>query len=253
MLIQEILSKGDKCASSLYYYGEKICLPKDSNIRFYNPSDINLLYENYKIDSKQIYKATLSATEIHVGYERQTGNKVAIKELKKSKLKDFMQEFAKNELTIHDSMARVSANVCKVKDYFEDEKAFYMVMEFSDEPNYFEDMLENRYCPISEEKILKAFAFDILTALKELHKNNIIHCDIKPQNFLLFKNESMNMSNNNSSYGDESIIEDYFLKLTDFGMAHVIPEGCEKAFMKYPCGTFQYTAPEVTKVKFSFI
>jgi serine/threonine protein kinase len=40
------------------------------------------------------------------------------------------------------------------------------------------------------------------------------------------------------------------LKITDFGLSHVITPGSTKALMKQRCGTFAYTAPEVSSVKF---
>lgn len=60
----------------------------------------------------------------------------------------------------------------------------------------------------------------------------------------------------NTSYSesgtDESMMTydpNSLLKLTDFGLAHIIPSGRKKAFMKYKCGTFGYSAPEIGKVK----
>ena len=180
-----------------------------------------------------------------------SGLKVAIKELRKERLKEeYLQEMARNEFSIHSYLSKLSNNIVAVKDYFEDEKAFHLVMEFSEEPDYFEDLLENRYCPVADERTLKAYAFDILTGLKEIHRNNVIHCDIKPQNFLVFRNLSEEGETNAE---DDIEFEDYYLKITDFGFAHLIPQGNTKVFMKFPCGTFAYTAPEVTKVNSFFI
>lgn len=83
-------------------------------------------------------------------------------------------------------------------------------------------------------------AFDILTALKELHSLGIIHCDIKPQNFLLF---------NNTGHSDDSFDENIILKLADFGLCHYINSQTGKALMKMACGTQGYKAPEVKNVR----
>ena len=53
------------------------------------------------------------------------------------------------------------------------------------------------------------------------------------------------MDNSYDSF-DPSVL----LKITDFGLAHIIPPGSNKAYIKYKCGTFSYTAPEVTNVNY---
>jgi serine/threonine protein kinase len=87
---------------------------------------------------------------------------------------------------------------------------------------------------------LKIFAFDILTALDEMHSRGIIHCDIKPQNFLLF---------GNAGHTDDSFDENIVLKITDFGLCHYIDPNTGKAEMKIACGTFNYKAPEIQNVR----
>lgn len=54
-----------------------------------------------------------------------------------------MAEFAKNELIIHYSLSKLSNNIVNVIDYFEDENSYRLAMEYCEEPNYFEDILEN--------------------------------------------------------------------------------------------------------------
>lgn len=82
-------------------------------------------------------------------------------------------------------------------------------------------------------------AYNILTALNEIHSRGVVHCDIKPQNFLLF---------NNTGHSDDSFDENIVLKLTDFGLCHYIDPSTGKAYMKMACGTHQYKAPEVQNV-----
>lgn len=72
--------------------------------------------------------------------------------------------------------------------------------------------------------------------MKEIHSIGIIHCDIKPQNFLLF---------GNNGHSDDSFDENILIKLCDFGLCHYVDPKTEKAAMKLPCGTYQYKAPEI--------
>ena len=69
---------------------------------------------------------------------------VAMKELRKEKFKqNFNNEMAKSELMFHYSLSKLTNNIVTAYDYFEDEKSYYLLMEFCDEPNYFEEILEN--------------------------------------------------------------------------------------------------------------
>jgi serine/threonine protein kinase len=93
---------------------------------------------------KTIIPNGISATIIHIAQDINTKRMVALKELRKEKFKhDFNYELAKTELMIHYSLSKLSNNIVDILDYYEDEKSFYLLMEFCDEPNYFEDILEN--------------------------------------------------------------------------------------------------------------
>jgi serine/threonine protein kinase len=82
----------------------------------------------------------------------------------------------------------------------------------------------------------------MLNALSIVHKQGIVHCDIKPQNFLPFEqHEDIQDCDDCSIDSSDSHL---VLKLTDFGLAHIIPSGQTKALMKVRCGTKGYTAPE---------
>jgi len=98
---------------------------------------------NFKI-IKTIIPNGISPTIIHLAQDLNNGKMVALKELRKEKFKhDFNFEFARTELSIHYSLSKLSNNIVHVLDYYEDEKSFYLLMEYCDEPNYFEEILEN--------------------------------------------------------------------------------------------------------------
>jgi len=126
----------------LILYGKAIKCASP-NILTYNPHNDKIFYENYEI-KKVIYSNGLSPSTISVAKNLKTDKMVAIKELRKDRLsKSYLAEFAKNELIIHYSLSKLSNNIVNVFDYFEDENSYRLAMEFCEEPNYFEDILEN--------------------------------------------------------------------------------------------------------------
>ena len=105
------------------------------------------------------------------------------------------------------------------------------------------------------EAKLKHYALNILYGIADIHKNNVIHCDIKPDNFLLFTNDyEQNTSTNEDDSENLSMDKkNHIVKITDFGLAHIISEGNTKAYLKYPCGSFGYSAPEKKNVSYIYI
>jgi protein-serine/threonine kinase len=73
------------------------------------------------------------------------------------------------------------------------------------------------------EEVVKIIAAQILLAIEELHKMDVIYRDLKPENIVLDEN--------------------FFVKLTDFGLSK---EGVnEHNLTKSFCGSLAYLAPEV--------
>ncbi|EME48947.1 hypothetical protein DOTSEDRAFT_67855 [Dothistroma septosporum NZE10] len=77
------------------------------------------------------------------------------------------------------------------------------------------------------EYTAKSMSTQVLDALDYLHKKNITHRDIKPDNILLEEREP----------------HDFIIKLSDFGLSKVVDTN--DTFLKTFCGTLLYCAPEV--------
>ena len=110
----------------------------------YHPHPIELFSDKYKT-GKIIYDQELYSTFVYLGTDSTDDSKVAIKQIKKNRMnKSFFHEMARNELAVHYSLSNTKCNnIVKAKNYFEDESSYFLVMECSPEPNFFEDMLEN--------------------------------------------------------------------------------------------------------------
>ena len=76
--------------------------------------------------------------------------------------------------------------IIKYYDSFIDGKSFNIVMEYCDETNLrtFIDLFKISKTPIKKEFIL-LFIYYLSEGLKEIHKNQIIHGNIKPENLFL--------------------------------------------------------------------
>jgi len=110
--------------------------------------------------------------------------------------------------------------VVKVKDYFEDDENVYIILELCKNKSLL-DYLKKRGKLTEIES--KCFIFQLLQGLKSLHKNKVIHRDLKPNNLLLDdKNE---------------------LKIGDFGVIAHLNQDNERRHTI--CGTCSYMAPEI--------
>lgn len=113
-------------------------------------------------------------------------------------------------------------NVVKIFEHFEDEKKFYMVMEYSKGGEMFNSIVKGAN---TNEAMVARTMRQVLSALAYMHAKRIVHRDIKPENILF------------DELGNEQN-----LKLVDFGEATYLDESGQVTGV---CGTSYYIAPEV--------
>ncbi|VDN27223.1 unnamed protein product [Gongylonema pulchrum] len=111
----------------------------------------------------------------------------------------------------------------------ETETMAYIVMEYVAGGELFSRIVSpaNKGCGLGES-ITKFYAWQLFGALEYLHKNGIVHRDIKAENVLLLENE------------DYTVV-----KLTDFGLSKITNGQSMRTF----CGTKCYMAPEQWKAE----
>ena len=124
-----------------------------------------------------------------------------------------------NEVEIHWQLRH--ASILELFNYFEDSHYVYLVMELCKNGELFK-FITKRSRPLSEPEA-RGILIQLVSGLKYLHSNNIIHRDLKLSNLLLS--------------------ETFDLKIADFGLAARLNDAFGE--QKTMCGTPNYISPEI--------
>lgn len=185
---------------------------------------------NYAIFKKYEFNAKIgvgATSQVHEAEEKGSGKAVAVK----SVVKEESHLAGKSVVFLHkevDIMRMLShPNVCKLLENFEDDLIFYFVLEICEGGTLFE-RLETDI--VLEEMDGAIIARQMFGAVAHLHDKNILHRDLRPENWLF------------QTFSQESPV-----KLINFGLAEV----CDaQTNLSQPCGTLHYVAPEVLRGKY---
>lgn len=148
----------------------------------------------------------------------------AIKVVDLNNANDLIVEGYKNEIKLLQRL-QYCEQVIKMYDseYKQDTNELYVVMECGNEDlsSFFRSRTKNRK-PLSDNLI--CFYWEVmLEAVQALHKEGIIHSDLKPANFLLVGGN---------------------LKLIDFGIAKALQQDKTSVILETQIGTLNYMSPE---------
>lgn len=176
-----------------------------------------LEYDRYVNQAKRIGQGSFG--EIRLGVDTHTGLPVAMKIVKNmggSSIPKAM--FREMEALKQLSDCRY---ICQLLDVFVEESSIVLVQEYlcSD----LQEVITNATVP-PERSVVKGYLKMTLEALAFCHERNVIHRDIKPANILL--------------------AHDGTVKLGDFGLARVLPQGFEGS-LSHQVATRWYRAPEL--------
>ena len=163
-----------------------------------------------------IGKGTFSVVKL--GEHKKTKEKVAIKILQKNKILN-KEDLVRIEREIEILKRLKHPNVIKIHRIEEDDKKFYIIMEFCENGELFNRIVERRNLTEDEAAL---FYYQLINGLEYIHKNNIVHRDLKPENLLLSKDD--------------------LLKIIDFGLSNYTGYNI---LLGTPCGSPCYASPEM--------
>ena len=156
---------------------------------------------------------------VFLGIHEETGQKVSIKQLKKSELNTdnlLIKEINIQKKLFHPYLTQMYCVIEKSDD-------IYLISEYCSKGDIIKNLLEKG--TFDESFSCKIFQ-QIISSLEYLHKNNICHRDIKPENILL--------------------TEKLDAKLTDFGLSRHFKKN---ELLNSSCGSPIYAAPEMLEGK----
>lgn len=180
---------------------------------------------NYVYYTPYIGKGSFS--KVFIGHHIQNNKLVAIKRINTTSIKKMSITRINSEISLLQKLDHI--NIVKFIEAFSDvANNIYIVTEYC---NHGDLEIYTKKIKLDHHQI-KYYMSQIRDGMKYLIDNYVLHRDIKPQNFLLHKE-------------DDKII----IKIADFGFAKYFEHLDENSLGNTLCGTPMYLAPEVIKNK----
>ena len=164
--------------------------------------------------------------EVRLCTHRETGEKRAVKVLKKDAMDEEETAAMLNEINILRGIDH--PNVVKIFEYFEDAKRFYIVTQHIEGGELFDEIIKRGHFSERDAAILIK---QLLSCVAYCHNQNVVHRDLKPENILLEGNKELDQ-----------------IKVIDFGTAVGFDADRQ---LKEQIGTPYYIAPEVLGKRYS--
>ncbi|XP_029581455.1 serine/threonine-protein kinase 17A isoform X2 [Salmo trutta] len=155
--------------------------------------------------------------------EKSTGTEYAAKFLKKRRKGQDCRVEVLHEIAVLD-LTNTSHRIINLHQVYETLTEMVLVLEYAAGGEVFNQCVAERDEAFSQEEV-KWLMRQILEGVAFLHRNNIVHLDLKPQNILL---------TSACPLGD--------IKIVDFGLSRRL---CQNQELREIMGTPEYVAPEI--------
>ncbi|XP_053499659.1 hormonally up-regulated neu tumor-associated kinase homolog A [Ictalurus furcatus] len=164
-----------------------------------------------------------SFAKVMEGMHISTGEKVAIKVIDKKKARQdaYVLKNMKREPRIHQMIRH--PNIVLLLETLETENCYYMAMELCAGGDLMDRICERKRL---EEREVRRYTRQILSAVDHLHMHGIVHRDLKIENFLLDEHNN--------------------IKIVDFGLSNTLKlDSLSPELLNTQCGSPAYAAPEL--------
>lgn len=176
---------------------------------------------NYDLVGKELGRGKFAVVKKCV--EKATQNEYAAKFLRKRRKGQDCRADVLNEIAVLEA-AKANPYVVGLHEVYETSSEIILVLEFAAGGEIFNQCVADNDEAFTEKDVIR-LARQILTGVSFLHRNNVVHLDLKPQNILLTSAQPL---------GD--------IRIVDFGLSRHMDDKTE---VREILGTPEYTAPEI--------